>query len=54
MASGGSGGSSGGGSTGAPALQDPEEDLWGMWGRLVNDYDNWNKKKNPQLRVRPN
>ncbi|KAG7154430.1 Ecotropic viral integration site 5 ortholog-like, partial [Homarus americanus] len=34
VASGGSSGSSGGGSTGGSQLQDPEEDLWGLWGRL--------------------
>ncbi|KAB7506775.1 Ecotropic viral integration site 5 [Armadillidium nasatum] len=50
VASGGSGGSSGGGSTGAAPLQDPEEDLWGLWGRLVNDWENWSKKKNAQLK----
>lgn len=51
--SGGSGGSSGGGSSGigGGASQDPEEDLWGLWGRLVNDWENWNKKKNQQVKV---
>ncbi|XP_066944610.1 ecotropic viral integration site 5 ortholog isoform X6 [Macrobrachium rosenbergii] len=48
--SGGSGGSSGGGSTGGSQLQDPEEDLWGLWGRLVNDWETWNKKKSLQLK----
>ncbi|RXG72682.1 hypothetical protein Avbf_02065 [Armadillidium vulgare] len=38
-------GSSGGGSTGAAPLQDPEEDLWGLWGRLVNDWENWRPGK---------
>ncbi|XP_042207415.1 ecotropic viral integration site 5 ortholog-like isoform X1 [Homarus americanus] len=50
VASGGSSGSSGGGSTGGSQLQDPEEDLWGLWGRLVNDWETWNKKKSLQLK----
>ena len=54
-ASGGSGGSSGGGSSTGTApgnpLQDPEEDTWGFWGRVVNDWENWNKRKGPQLKV---
>ncbi|XP_047480983.1 ecotropic viral integration site 5 ortholog-like isoform X3 [Penaeus chinensis] len=55
VASGGSGGSSGGGSTGGgstggTASQDPEEDLWGQWGRLVNDWETWQKKKSLQLK----
>lgn len=51
VASGGSGGSSGGGSTGGTQSQDPEEDLWGQWGRLVNDWETWQKKKSLQLKV---
>ncbi|XP_069171325.1 ecotropic viral integration site 5 ortholog isoform X6 [Procambarus clarkii] len=50
VASGGSSGSSGGGSTGGSQLQDPEEDLWGLWGRLVNDWETWNKKKSMQMK----
>ncbi|KAK4304856.1 hypothetical protein Pmani_023213 [Petrolisthes manimaculis] len=50
VASGGSSGSSGAGSTGGSQLQDPEEDLWGLWGRLVNDWETWNKRKNTQLK----
>lgn len=50
VASGGSSGSSGGGSTGGSQLQDPEEDLWGLWGRLVNDWETWNKRKSLQLK----
>uniref|UniRef100_A0A6A7G123 Ecotropic viral integration site 5 ortholog-like n=3 Tax=Hirondellea gigas TaxID=1518452 RepID=A0A6A7G123_9CRUS len=46
--SGGGGGGGGGGTGGVP--QDPEEDLWGLWGRLVNDWENWNKKKNQQVK----
>ncbi|KAG0720777.1 Ecotropic viral integration site 5-like protein [Chionoecetes opilio] len=50
VASGGSSGSSGAGSTGCSQLQDPEEDLWGLWGRLVNDWETWNKRKSTQLK----
>ncbi|XP_050712480.1 ecotropic viral integration site 5 ortholog-like isoform X5 [Eriocheir sinensis] len=50
VASGGSSGSSGAGSTGGSQLQDPEEDLWGLWGRLVSDWDAWNKRKCTQLK----
>lgn len=50
VASGGSSGSSGAGSTGGSQLQDPEEDLWGLWGRLVNDWETWNKRKSTQLK----
>jgi len=49
VASGGSGGSTGSGGGGSQ-LQDPEEDLWGLWGRLVNDWETWNKKKSLQLK----
>ncbi|XP_076048504.1 ecotropic viral integration site 5 isoform X3 [Oratosquilla oratoria] len=51
VASGGSGGSSGGGSTGGSSqLQDPEEDLWGLWGRMVNEWETWSKKRTQQLK----
>lgn len=30
---------------------DGEEDLWTIWGRIVNDWDNYIKKKNSFVRV---
>lgn len=30
---------------------DCEEDLWTMWGRIVNDWDNYMKKKSCFVRV---
>lgn len=31
---------------------DGEEDLWSIWGRVVNDWDNNYKKKTNYIKVR--
>lgn len=45
-----SGGSSGSGSNGGG---NKEEDLWTLWGKIINEWDANTKKRMPQLKVRP-
>ncbi len=52
----GSGGSSSNGQNGAEpddvvVDRDPQDENWSLWGQIVNDWENFSKKKNPQLKV---
>ena len=31
--------------------ENAEEDLWGLWGKIINEWETWSKKKQPQLKV---
>jgi hypothetical protein len=35
---------------GTGSSQDGEEDVWGLWGQVVNDWENYSKKKNAYLK----
>lgn len=37
--------------TSSSHIDDCEEDLWTTWGRIVNDWENYMKKKNPFVKV---
>ena len=32
--------------------ENAEEDLWVLWGKIINEWETWSKKKQPQLKVR--
>ncbi|XP_027849734.2 ecotropic viral integration site 5 ortholog isoform X1 [Aphis gossypii] len=36
--------------SGTGSSQDGEEDVWGLWGQVVNDWEGYNKKKNAYLK----
>lgn len=38
----------------APAVGNSEEDLWILWGKVVNEWEIWTKRKAPQVKVRLN
>lgn len=31
--------------------ENAEEDLWGLWGKIINEWETWSKRKQPQLKV---
>ena len=31
--------------------ENAEEDLWVLWGKIINEWETWSKKKQPQLKV---
>ena len=31
--------------------ENTEEDLWTLWGKIINEWETWSKKKQPQLKV---
>ena len=33
--------------------QSSEEDLWVLWGKIINEWEIWTKKKAPQIKVSP-
>lgn len=35
---------------GTGSSQDGEEDMWGLWGQVVNEWENYSKKKNTYLK----
>jgi hypothetical protein len=32
--------------------KESEEDLWLHWGKIINEWDTWAKKRAPQVKVR--
>jgi hypothetical protein len=36
-----------------PDDKESEEDLWILWGKIINEWDIWMKKKQPQTKVGP-
>ena len=32
--------------------ENAEEDLWVLWGKIINEWETWSKKKQPQLKVK--
>jgi len=30
--------------------ENAEEDLWGLWGKIINEWETWSKRKQPQLK----
>merc|ERR1712223_1990063 len=30
--------------------ENAEEDLWVLWGKIINEWETWSKKKQPQLK----
>jgi hypothetical protein len=33
--------------------KETEEDLWLLWGKIINEWEIWWKKRTPQTKVRP-
>jgi hypothetical protein len=33
--------------------KESEEDLWLLWGKIINEWEIWWKKRTPQTKVRP-
>ncbi len=31
--------------------KESEEDLWLLWGKIINEWDMWSKKRAPQTKV---
>ncbi len=32
--------------------KESEEDLWLLWGKIINEWDTWSKKRAPQTKVK--
>lgn len=38
-------------SGGSSFQENTEEDMWGLWGKIINEWESWSKKKQPQVKV---